>query len=580
MAQLLVIEDDNERAETLKFIMEFAMHEINVVVDGNAAIQYLKSADPLPEGIIANVIQHGLDGLQLCRIIRATRAWQLIPVLLIGSPTNDTRDENLASRAGAAAFIRRPFHRDDLLNEIDRTLLMGGLHNDMPMTYSANEEIAFLRDYNRWLADQLYHAASQLETTSENLQIHDAHVAAIHQMTTALGYNLDFQSTVKTIVRKAAEILRAQVAGLYFFNENTDVFDLLHVEGFGMPTPEMPPEYELDEQSPFWRIMGRDKPLLFDASDTIQQVIQAFSIEYPPTSLVATPLVSRGELRGFMFVGRSDEDDPLTEEDAEIVMSISGAAGLALRSAQLFTQMESTYEELQELDRRKSEFVAITSHELRTPIAVMLGYTSLLHDMEEDPNKKLQLATIQKQANFLAGMVDALLNIHQLSDGLGQAPTKLLPVRIDKLLQDALEITLEQGNHHKEVAFHIDSDPVEINADEVRLMLALTNLMDNAIKFSDPNDTVTILATAHPEGGVVITIQDEGIGIKEEHYEQIFEPFFQVEPAMTRHHGGLGLGLAIVKGMIDLHGGTIEIKSKFREGTRFVITLPSRQPSY
>ena len=175
-------------------------------------------------------------------------------------------------------------------------------------------------------------------------------------------------------------------------------------------------------------------------------------------------------------------------------------------------------------------------------------------------------------------MVDALLNLHELNEEEEPVKLRCQTVRVDELLHDALNATLTHSMYDKIVEFTIDCDPIEIVGDEVRLLLAMNNLMDNAIKFSEAGDHVSIMVAERPEGGVIITIEDEGIGIAEEEFTSIFEPFYQVEPAITRHHGGMGLGLAIVKGMVDLHGGKIEVKSTLDTGTRMIVTLPAQPP--
>jgi signal transduction histidine kinase len=233
---------------------------------------------------------------------------------------------------------------------------------------------------------------------------------------------------------------------------------------------------------------------------------------------------------------------------------------------------------LQEMDRRKSEFVAITSHELRTPIAIMLGYASLLHDEEQDEMKKGQLSIIEKQASFLSGMVDMLINLHELSDNTAQIALRCMPVELPTLLKSALDFTKNHSTSKRKVDVTIDSGDFSIKGDEVRLMLALSNLIDNAIKFSNDGDTVEITVAESPFSGVVITIEDHGIGIPGEELENIFEPFYQVESSLTRRYGGMGLGLAIVRGIVELHGGKLDIRSQVEIGTRVIVSLPDAPP--
>lgn len=576
MARLLVVEENQDRAEAIELMLGFAQHEVDHVPDGTTALAYLKNGI-LPDGVIANVITDGVDGFHLCRAIKLEPTWAQLPVILINEPSDDHSDEALSRRAGAATLLRRPLQRDQLLEEVDRALLMAAVQTNPLAKANPTEETAFLRDYNAWLSRRLYQTTRKFGETSEINDLREAHLTAIDTVTKALGATLNLQETMQTLVQKTAELMRAQAAALYI-HENDTCFSLGCINGFGIPTPQLLSEHLLDETSPIKDIDKQDCALKFTTRSELKALQQAFGMEFRPTSALASPLVARGMVIGFLLAMRLDENDPYTTTDAKTLFSLAGAAGLALRSAQLFNQLETAYEELKELDRRKSEFVAITSHELRTPLAIMLGYASLLIDMEDDPHKKAQLATIEKQANFLSGMVDALLNLHELSTDQQVAPIRCQPIQLNLLLKDALEVTLKHGLYDKTVSFEIDCDPMQIEGDEIRLLLAFNNLMDNAIKFSPPNSSVKVVAAERPEGGVVITIEDQGIGIQEEYFERIFEPFFQVEPAITRHYGGLGLGLAIVKGMVELHGGTIEVKSKVNAGSRFIVTLPARPP--
>jgi signal transduction histidine kinase len=171
-----------------------------------------------------------------------------------------------------------------------------------------------------------------------------------------------------------------------------------------------------------------------------------------------------------------------------------------------------------------------------------------------------------------------LLNFQELTNSNEPIRLRCSPIQLDHLLGDALKLAKENRSGQKDIEVTLDCDPIQIQGDEIRLLMAFNNLFENAIKFSPTQSHVSIAVAEKPSGGVVISIQDQGVGIPAEYYDKIFEPFFQVEAAMTRHHGGLGLGLAIVKGVIDLHGGQIEVKSKVGEGTRFVVELPSTLP--
>ncbi len=578
MAKLLIVEPDADRFAALRPMLDFAGHTAEMVPDASSALDYL-THQPAPEAILSNLLLQGGDGFALCRDIKRQAVWASIPVLLVAEPDSDPADENLARRAGASGVLRRPFQRDMLLAEIDRAMLMASVQENPLQTPNPAEEIAFLRDHNQWLGRMLYRTHRSLQRTRQTRDLHSAHVDAVHQVTTALGESLNLDDTAAKLVMKTAELLRAQAAALYVRAEDSDMFQRLHIAGFGVPTPPTTKRVYLPQDGLFSSLYDRDRALLCHEPHEQDSVQQTFGLDAVFHTVVLSPLVARGQLNGLLLGLRQGSSPPFSEADAAMLYSLAGAAGLALRSAQLFQDLAEAYEHLREMNRRRSEFVAITSHELRTPIAIMLGYASLLYDMEEDERKKEQLATIEKQANFLSGMVDALLNLHELSDPSAESVVlRCAPLRLDYLLQDALRITWDNLEEPRDVAVIVDCDAIEIEGDEVRLTLALVNLLDNAVKFSHNGGRVWVTVAQRPEGGVVMTFEDEGIGIAPEYLPHLSEPFFQVEPAMTRHHGGLGLGLTIVKGMLDLHGATIEIISRPEEGSRVIITLPAKPP--
>lgn len=569
MAQLLIVEQNPRDYQSMRAMMDFAAHQAEVVQTGQEALEILNSGS-LVEAVIANLVMPGLDGLMLCRTIKLNPQLAHVPVLLL-APSYAENGENLARRAGASVLLRKPLQRDQLLAEIDRAILMASVQG--ALTTNPQEEMAFLRDYNQWLTRLLSHTSSQLDHAQTDLQVFNAHVRAIDQLTTALGSSLDLADITQTLVQKIGQMLQAQAVALY--EHRSDIlYQLRYVAGFGIPTPTIEPHYLLDEDSPFYIIQNLAGSVVFDQRHN--PLVNALGLNMVVQSGIVSPLIAQGSLIGFVAVLSMDR--VYDQEDADTLFSLAGVAGLSLRNAQLFTHLEDAYANLKEMDRRKSEFVAITSHELRTPIAIMLGYASLLSELETDESKKSQLVAIEKQANFLTGMVDMLINLHELQETSKRIQLRCVPVKFDRLLQDALLVTQKHGNHRKTVHIRLDCDDVQIEGDEVRLMLAFSNLIDNAIKFSLDGSEARVQVAAHPSGGAVITVEDHGIGIPSESLERIFEPFYQLEPALTRRYGGMGVGLAIVKGIVELHGGAIEVKSKVDAGSRFIVTLPAQPP--
>ncbi|MGB3051547.1 MAG: ATP-binding protein [Polyangiales bacterium] len=256
--------------------------------------------------------------------------------------------------------------------------------------------------------------------------------------------------------------------------------------------------------------------------------------------------------------------------------------------------LKNSFEELKQLDQLKSTFLATVSHELRSPLTSIIGYTEMLESGAAGALSDGQaeyLGTIRNKADQLLGLITSLLDLGRLE--AKSLDLKHEPIDPHGLLSD-LAATIVPAANRRNVSLDIqvgDETP-KVWGDQVRLSQILLNLADNAVKFSDEGGTVTILAQrgeidaagasglgaalfAASRPAVVLTVQDSGMGIAEENLSKIFDAFYQVDAGTTRVHGGAGLGLSIVKQLVDGHEGKIEVTSTFGEGTIFRVTLPA-----
>lgn len=236
----------------------------------------------------------------------------------------------------------------------------------------------------------------------------------------------------------------------------------------------------------------------------------------------------------------------------------------------LLEKEQQTVEELRDLNRRQAEFLAVTSHELRTPLTSIAGYAKTLmrpsfsHD---EASRREFLQAIERQAGRLGGLIENILAVTQLSESSLGAESAPLAATVQSVL-DRL------GPGAERVDVDIAADLPGVQVDGRLLELAIGNLLDNALKFSV--DASRCRLGARLEGGdVLIWVEDDGIGIAQEHVGRIFDRFYQVDSSSTRHHGGVGLGLHLVKAFTEEVGGTIDVRSEPGKGTRFTLTLPA-----
>jgi signal transduction histidine kinase len=263
-----------------------------------------------------------------------------------------------------------------------------------------------------------------------------------------------------------------------------------------------------------------------------------------------------------------------TEEDLSILETLGALAGQAMKNASLTRQVRATSIELAELERLKTDFIAITSHELRTPLGLILGHATFLRELAGDQYGE-QLEMIVRNATKLKEIVERLSDADNIQTGA--ARVRIQKLSLAKLVQDVI-LTFQDEANSRNISLQCDisESPFYIDADEAKLSIALSNLIKNALQFTEPGGHVTV-KIQEASGYFKVSVMDDGIGIPARDLPRVFERFFQVETHLTRHYGGMGLGLSVAKAMIELHGGRIWAESEEGQGSVFTFLLPTEQ---
>ena len=255
---------------------------------------------------------------------------------------------------------------------------------------------------------------------------------------------------------------------------------------------------------------------------------------------------------------------------------------IPVHRADEFSQLADSFREmtrqLLELDKLKAEFVSVASHELKTPINVMIGYLQLLDEGVYGPLTTEQIdvhKTIASQADTLLRLVKRLLDVSRFEAGGGRLETR--PIKLASLSNE-LERAFDVLARQREITFRVQCCsglPDEVSWDLDRIHEVLGNLLSNAFKFTPRGGSVE-LAFEPADRDVRITVRDTGAGIPRDQLPRIFDKFYQADNQRAAGAAGTGLGLAIAKQIVDAHGGTITCDSTPGVGTTFTITLPVR----
>jgi signal transduction histidine kinase len=228
--------------------------------------------------------------------------------------------------------------------------------------------------------------------------------------------------------------------------------------------------------------------------------------------------------------------------------------------------------------RRKDEFIATLGHELRNPLSV-LTTTSLILKMDGATSADLKHAAeiIGRQVKHITRLINDLLDLERIENGKLQLDVR--PVDLREIVTNTLESRRGDADRRKQsLTMHLTPDPVVVDADAVRLVQVVSNLVDNAVKYTPVAGHIDVAVTADGHEAVIV-VQDDGAGIPSEHVNSIFEPFVQLSDSRNAARGGMGLGLSLVRRLTELHGGTVDVTSGGPGcGSRFAVHLPLQQP--
>ncbi len=269
-------------------------------------------------------------------------------------------------------------------------------------------------------------------------------------------------------------------------------------------------------------------------------------------SVITSLRDERGELKGFAKVIRDNTD-----------------------RKQLEMELHRQAEELAEANRRKDEFLAMLSHELRNPLAPVLNSVHVLRQAPDDPSL-VQFAgnMVERQVRHMARLIDDLLDVTRLTHGKVRLRTE--PIELGAIAERAAEGVgplMEERSHRFQLLPH--DGPIWLEADPVRLDQILTNLLNNAAEFTDPGGNIEMMV-ARDGADAVIRVRDDGVGIAPVLLPRIFDLFAQADTSLDRGGGGLGIGLTLVKRLVTMHGGTVEVQSEGPgQGSEFTVRLPA-----
>lgn len=517
--KIIIVDDETDVLDLCKRILEVKGYHVTTARDGQEVIELAKREHF--DLLLTDIRMPGMSGLEVAQAVKQS-APNVICVTMTGFSTMDMAIEAL--KLGIDEFIMKPFSPDELSTAISKAL-----------------------DKER--------------LRKENFRLRS--LIPLFELNKTLLGTVEVEEVLRQLLDIAKTETKADFARIYTF-ENGQI--VAHFEPLAHDESS---QKQQEANFQLAKLIEGGQQLSFSSHPANPQQ-RALLGQLNMRFVIATPLKSKESTLGALILARSQSD--FAAGDSNFLSVLAGQASIALENARLFSEIQAAYEELKMLDHMKSEFINIAAHELRTPLAILMGYASML---EEDLQgvQHDYMVTIMRNSLRLTHLIDDMLSLQALESGVVSLAKD--PLNLAEAVQaaiDDLSLWAEQKNLTIEV--DIPADFPQMTADRQKFDLIVVNLFNNAVKFTPPEGHIAFKARVTGENMTTISLTNTGISIPKKELSRVFERFYQVEKSLTREHGGIGLGLSIAKGMVNVCGGEINAESEEGKSTTFTFTLP------
>jgi signal transduction histidine kinase len=525
---ILVVDDLPEKHVVFRTILEELGQNIVSARSGQEALKFILEMEFAV--ILLDVNMPDIDGLETASLIRQYKKSAQTPIVFITAYV----DELQARRGyalGAVDYIPSPVVPEVLRSKVRVFVELFRMNRQLQKQAAQREELA-RSEAGRAAAEAAIHRADFLAEASR-----------------VLSRSLNLDDTIAAVLELCVPMLADRA-----------ILGIPDKDG-GVRRLEMHPAPRADDPEVF-------TPELRATADQVIRDRQFQLLRKGDGRAAAIcPLTAGDEIRGALALLGSEAQFDAARQS--LIREFAGRAAIAMENARL-------YSAVQEADRRKNEFLAMLAHELRNPLAPIRNAVHILASAESLP-PKLGWArdVIGRQADHMARLIDDLLDVSRIVQGkVAVKPEKL---QLASLVERSVEASSPRvGAREQVLDVLLPKEPVELDGDPDRLSQVLSNLINNASKFSPPRSHIRLDATL--EGGELqLTVQDEGAGIEPEFLPHMFDLFAQADQSLDRSQGGLGIGLTLVKHLVELHGGRVWAASEgLGKGARVTVALPAR----
>ena len=529
---ILVVDDLPEKHVVFTTVLDELDQNIVSARSGQEALKYILEMEFAV--ILLDVNMPDIDGLETASLIRQYKKSAQTPIVFITAYV----DELQARRGyalGAVDYIPSPVVPEVLRSKVRVFVELFRMNRQLQKQAAQREQLA-RSEAARAAAEEASHRADYLARASQQL-----------------SRSLNLDDTIAAVLQLCVPMLGDRA-----------IVGMPDKEG-GVRRLEIHPAPRADDHAAFAEAMG---PELRSAADKVLRDKQ-FHLWRDGKGRAAAicPLMAGDQIRGALAL--LGDETQFDSTRVALVREVASRASIAMENARL-------YSAVQEADRRKNEFLAMLAHELRNPLAPIRNAVHILSAAEALPPKLAWARdVIGRQAEHMARLIDDLLDVSRIVQGkVAVKPEKLV---LATLIERSVEASAPRLAAREQVLdVKLPQEPIELEGDDVRLSQVLSNLINNASKFSPERSHIALEASFH-QGELRIAVKDQGAGISPEFLPHIFDLFAQADQSLDRSQGGLGIGLTLVKHLVELHGGHVVAASEgLGKGAQVTVCLPAR----
>ncbi|MCK5237068.1 MAG: response regulator, partial [Deltaproteobacteria bacterium] len=528
MSTILACDDNPVITEFIENIFS-KEHEVITATNGEEALACVKNNNP--DLIIIDVMMPVMDGITAIKTLRSDEEFKFIPIIML---TALGKDEDIVRGldAGADDYMEKPF----------------------------NTKVFMARVRAHLRAKSLY---DQLESTKKD-------IATTLNIVNSTTSKLAIRDVLKYITDQLAGHLNLDRSSIILVSENDQEASVIASSDSDNTKPIT---IDLTKYPEVRSAIQSNEPVFVQNTSTsslLEEVSEIMKLPY--TSLLVVPIIGDLENVGKFILTAKIKSGTLTDFDQKFCQLVAAASATAIKNAYLYEDIEAKNKSLKELDRLKSNFVAMASHELRTPVNIISGYLEMLYDgtigeLTEEVKELIKQALDSCQV--LTDTVTDMLDLSVIESG--ELPLNLQKDLVyDLLVKTAMDFQSQAEQQDVSITVDDTSTDCEAYFDKSKISQVLANLVTNSLKFTESNGTITLSCANADKNTVQINVSDTGTGIKEEDLGKVFEEFYTTGGSIE----GTGLGLPICKKIIEKHNGSIKIESTYGKGSKTTITLP------